>query len=98
MVAVCVAPLRRNVALLEFELLFEGSSGTPMEIQDILSRNKTAVPDAVRRSALFLIGICRSTNFKGMGEFAILPKEVVRLIAMAVWATRRSPKWSYTIE
>ena len=98
MVAVCVAPLRRNVALLEFELLFEGSSGTPMEIQDILSRNKTAVPDAVRRSALFIIGICRSTNFKGMGDFAILPKEVVRLIAMAVWATRRSPKWSYTIK
>jgi Ran GTPase-activating protein (RanGAP) involved in mRNA processing and transport len=79
-----------NVSL---QTLVIGLTGDSDAIEDILIRNKEQIPAAVRRAALFLIGIRRSTNFEGMGAFGVCPKDVVRLIAMAVWATRKDPVW-----
>ena len=62
-------------------------------LEDLLYRNMEEIPAAVRRAALFIVGVCRSTNFDEMGDFAIFPVEVLRLIAQAVWATRKDPKW-----
>ena len=60
----------------------------------LLCRNEERIPAAVRRAALLVIGVCRrSTNYEGMGAFAIVPKDVVKLIAMEVWATRTDPIW-----
>ena len=63
------------------------------KIETLLLRNKEQIPAAVRRAALLLIGIRRSTDFEGMGDFAVFPKDIVRLIAQTVWATRRDPVW-----
>ena len=63
------------------------------KIEALLLRNKELVPAAVRRAALLLIGIRRSTDFEGMGDFAVFPKDIVRSIAQTVWATRRDPIW-----
>ena len=63
------------------------------EIEALLLRNKELIPTAVRRAALLLIGIRQSTEIEGMGDFAVFPKDIVRLIAQAVWATRRDPIW-----
>ena len=57
------------------------------------TRNKTLVPAAARRASLYLIGARRSTPISNAGDFAIFPKEIVKMIAMAVWATRKDPKW-----
>ena len=67
-------------------------------IDGLLSRNKNLIPTAVRRAALFLIGICRSTNYEGMGDFAVFPTEIIRMLAQAVWATRRDPIWIQALE
>ena len=67
--------------------------GNP-SLEPVLRRNRERIPAAVRRAALLLIGVCRfSTNYEGMGDFAIVPKDVVKLIAMEVWATRTDPIW-----
>ena len=63
------------------------------EVEALLLRNKELIPTAVRGAALLLIGIRRSTDFEGMGDFAVFPKDIVRLIAQTVWATRRDPIW-----
>ena len=63
------------------------------KIASLLLRNKELIPAAVRRAAFLLIGIRRSTDFEGMGDFAVFPKDIVRLIAQTVYATRRDPIW-----
>ena len=65
------------------------------EIVDYLTktRNKCLIPAAVRRVSLFLIGIRCSSPGLGMGDLAILPSEIVKMITMEVWASRRDPKW-----
>jgi Ran GTPase-activating protein (RanGAP) involved in mRNA processing and transport len=79
-----------NVSLQELQINWNGN---PEAIDILLLRNKEQIPATVRRAALLLIGIRRSTNFEGMGVFGVCPKDVVRLIAMAVWATRKDPVW-----
>ena len=65
-----------------------------LSFKPLLRRNRDLLPAAVRRAALLLIGVCRpSTNYEGMGVFAIVPKDVVKLIAKEVWATRSDPIW-----
>ena len=63
------------------------------EVHELLLRNSEQIPAAVRRAALLLIGIRRSTDFEGMGDFAVFPKDIVRLIAQTIYATRRDPVW-----
>jgi hypothetical protein len=55
------------------------------------TRNAVLIPAAVRRTSLYLISARR--NISDAGRLAIVPKEIVRMIAMAVWATRKDPKW-----
>ena len=56
-------------------------------------RNLDLVVDTVRRAALFLIGIRRSLPLSGAGRLALLPKEIIKLIAVDVWATRKDFEW-----
>ena len=65
----------------------------PNYLEGLLRRNKERIPAAARRAALLLIGVCRSNDFEGMGAFAVCPKDVIKLIAMEVWATRTDPIW-----
>jgi Ran GTPase-activating protein (RanGAP) involved in mRNA processing and transport len=78
---------QNNVTLIELD----GMKSS--KIEALLIHNRELIPAAVRQSALFLIGIRRSTDIEGMGDFAVFPKDIVRLIAQAVWATRRDPIW-----
>ena len=71
--------------------------GNP-SLEPLLRRNRELIPDAVRRAALLLVGVCRSsTNYEGMGDFAIVPRDVVKLIAKEVWATRTDPIWMWAL-
>ena len=74
----------------------QGSNSS--QIEALLRHNKEEIPEAVRRAALLLIGIRRSTDIEGMGDFAVFPKDIVRLIAQTVWETRRDPVWIQAIE
>ena len=53
--------------------------------------NTILIPAAARRASLYLISARRAVA--GAGILAIFPKEIVKMIAMEVWATRKSPKW-----
>ena len=55
------------------------------------TRNKILIPSAVRHASLFLIAARR--NSIDAGNIAIFPKEIVKMIAMEVWATRKEPIW-----
>ena len=55
------------------------------------TRNKILIPSAVRHASLFLIAARR--NIADAGNLAIFPKEIVKMIAMEVWATRKEPIW-----
>ena len=55
------------------------------------TRNAVLIPEAVRRAALFLIA--SRSRFVDVSDFAIFPKEIVKLIAMEVWASRKDPIW-----
>ena len=55
------------------------------------TRSKILIPAAVRRASLSLIAARR--NITNAGTFAIFPKEIVKMIAMEVWATRKEPIW-----
>ena len=61
------------------------------------TRNALLVPAAVRRASLYLIAIRCTTNYDGMGTIGIVPKEVLKMIAMKVWATRRDPIWIHAL-
>ena len=55
------------------------------------TRNELLIPDAVRRASLYLIAARRSIADSGI--LSIFPKEIVKMIALEVWATRKDPKW-----
>jgi hypothetical protein len=57
------------------------------------TRNAILIPAAVRRASLYLIAARRATPIADAGALAVFPKEIVKMIAMAVWATRKDPKW-----
>ena len=82
-----IEALASNVTLLELRGINSSM------IDDLVLRNNELIPKAVRRAALLLIGIRQSIDIEGMGDFAIFPKDIVRLIAQTVYATRRDPMW-----
>ena len=55
------------------------------------TRNKILIPAAVRRASLYLIAARR--NIADAGNLAIFLKEIVKMIAMELWATRKEPIW-----
>ena len=54
-------------------------------------RNRILIPDVVRRASLCLIAFRRT--IAGAGNLAVCPKEIVKMVAMQVWATRKDPQW-----
>ena len=85
--------LRRNVCI---QMLYlAGNDINPFLVTKIeyltQERNQCLIPNAVRRICLFLISSRRTPN--SAGDFAILPKEIVKMIAMEVWATNKDPVW-----
>ena len=55
------------------------------------TRNKVLIPAAVRSATLCIIAARRT--IANAGYFADFPKEIVKMIAMQVWATRKDPIW-----
>ena len=55
------------------------------------TRNKILIPAAVHRASLSLIAA--RWNISDAGNLATFPKEIVKMIAMEVWATRKEPIW-----
>jgi hypothetical protein len=55
------------------------------------TRNKILIPATVLRTSLYLIAARR--NITDAGNLAIFPKEIVKMIAMEVWATRKESIW-----
>lgn len=55
------------------------------------TRNETLIPSAVRRASICLISARRTIADAGI--LAIFPKEIVKMIAMEVWATRKDSEW-----
>ena len=80
-----------NVTLLELDF-FSHELKSP-QIKALLLRNKEQIPAVVRSAALLLIVIRQSADVEEMGDFAVFPKDIIRLIAQTVWATRRDPIW-----
>jgi hypothetical protein len=62
------------------------------------TRNRVLIPAAARRASLYLIAARRATPIADAGNLAIFPKEIIRMIAMAVYATRKDPAWIKAVE
>lgn len=54
-------------------------------------RNATLIPAAVRRATLCIIAARRNADDAGL--LSVFPKEIVKMIAIEVYATRKDPKW-----
>ena len=93
-----IAALDRNVCIRH--LWVSGSAPAPLATLKYLTevRNAKLIPAAVRKAALCLISARQSLCRDSMGVLAIFPKELVKLIAMQVWATRCDPKWIEAIK
>ena len=90
-----IEALRHNVVLrlvnVEKNLISKSSENIIRYLTQ--SRNQILIPSAVRSAALGLIAIRRWSDFDEMGDLAIFPKEIVKMISMQVWATRKDPIW-----
>jgi hypothetical protein len=62
------------------------------------TRNAVLIPAAALRASLYLIAARRATPIADAGDFEIFPKEIVKMIAMAVYATRKDPAWIKAVE
>ena len=54
------------------------------------TRNNFLIPAAVRCASLYLIAARHTAD---SGSLAIFPKEIVKMIAMEVYGTRKDLKW-----
>ena len=57
------------------------------------TRNAKTIPGIVQKATLYLIAIRGTSNLEGMGMISCLPKDVVKMVAVEVWATRRDREW-----
>ena len=87
--------VKSNVSLVCLEGEFSDQSSA---IKRRLDRNNDRIPAVAAQAACFLIGIRRGTNYAGMGDFCVFPKEIVKMIALQVWATRSDPVWLELLE
>ena len=55
------------------------------------TRNEILISAAVRRASLYLITARRT--IADAGNLSIFPREIIKMIAMQVWATRKDPIW-----
>jgi hypothetical protein len=87
--------LNRNVCLIEFDVTYNNIAPESWATIEYLTqtRNRVLIPAAVRRASLYLIAARRATPIADAGMLSIFPKEIVKMIAIALWATRKDPKW-----
>ena len=85
--------LRHNVCLTYVNLYDTNISQELQATIEYLTeiRNKTLIPNAVRSASLCIIAAGRTIDDTGV--LTIVPKEIVKMIAMEVWATRKDPIW-----
>ena len=89
--AMLIEALHFNVCITTLECFSNGFEAIATISYLIKTRNRILIPAVVRGAALCLITARR--NIADAGDFAIFPKEIVKLIAMEVWATRKDPIW-----
>lgn len=82
-----------NVCITQLFALYNGiDSRLLMHVKYLTeTRNQILIPAAARRASLCLIA-ARQTATRA-GDLAIFPKEIVMLIALQVYATRRDTSW-----
>ena len=86
--------LSHNVAMKKLSVTFgTGMADESRATIDHLSqtRNEILIPAAVQKISFLLIAARCSPI--GAGDFSVFPKEIVKMIAMQVWATRKDPIW-----
>ena len=90
--------LRHNVCITELLVFSNNIAPEPMATIEFLTKTRNAVliPAAARRASLYLISARRSIADAGI--LAIFPKEIVKMITMAVYATRKDPAWIKAVE
>ena len=90
---VFIDALRHNVSLRGLKVLLNSIPPESIATIEYLTetRNAILIPAAVRLVSLYLISARRA--IADAGNLAIFPKEIVKMIAMEVWATRKDPKW-----
>jgi hypothetical protein len=55
------------------------------------TRNGILIPAAVRRASLYLIWSRK--DISSAGQLAIFPKDIVKMISIELWETRKDPIW-----
>ena len=95
-----MAALSFNACITSLDLFACGVSNKSMTTLEYLTKTRNAVliPAAVRRAFLFLITIRGTVIRDGMGDFATLPRGIVRMIAMEIWSLRRDPIWIHALK
>ena len=88
-----ITGLNQNVCITFVSLELTGIAPELITVIEYLTgtRNRILIPAAVRRVSLCLIAARR--NIADSGNLAIFPKEIVKMIAIEVWATRKDPAW-----
>ena len=85
--------LKFNVCITYLDVFDNDISDEALAIISYLTRtrNEFLVPAAVRQAALCLVSARCSIGDSGI--LSVFPKEIVKMIAMNVWATRKDPVW-----
>ena len=68
------------------------SADSLSQIELLVQRN-LRIPKAVQSLIFFLIGVRQGSNRAGMGLLGEFPKEIIKMVAIEIWATRKDPKW-----
>ena len=90
---IIIDALSHNVCVKKIFIWANGiASKTETAIEYLtFTRNAVLIPAAVRCASLFLIAA--RSNIADARSLSIFPKEIVRMIAMKVWATRKDSAW-----
>ena len=88
--------LSKNRSLRYIDLLGTRIQKRRGHLQRLAQRNQLAYEaiKPARRASLYLIAVCQQSDWEGMGDLKIIPKNVVILIARAVYATRWDTCWA----
>ena len=88
-----IGTLDCNVSIRVLYIIEEHIDPEPFAIikYRIETRNAILIPAAVRRASLYLIASRRTVA--NAGVLGRCPKEIVKMIAMEVWATRKDSDW-----
>ena len=84
---------RRNVVVTHLNLSDNGMSADSLSQIELLVQRNLRIPKAVQSLIFFLIGVRQGSNRAGMGLLGEFPKEIIKMVAIEIWATRKDPKW-----